>query len=96
VVLGRFETNAETITNMNAALLAMQLATVQEAGCLDYQFSAELNDPTFVRLTERWVDLASLQAHFQAPHMAIFRDAMKQNPPRSSSVTFYKATEIKL
>jgi quinol monooxygenase YgiN len=41
-------------------------ATRAEAGCLDYSFSADADDPGRVRLVERWETMADLEAHVAA------------------------------
>ncbi|MBV9488085.1 MAG: antibiotic biosynthesis monooxygenase [Frankiaceae bacterium] len=38
----------------------------EEAGCLDYAFSLDAYDAGRVRLIERWIDSASLDAHIAA------------------------------
>ena len=50
----------------------MMNATRQEAGCISYTFSADLEDPGTFRIFEEWKDQAALDAHFEAPHMATF------------------------
>ncbi|MEE8599850.1 putative quinol monooxygenase [Euzebya tangerina] len=43
-----------------------------EAGCIDYRFSVDIDDPHLIRLFECWEDQASLDAHLAAPHSAAF------------------------
>ncbi len=60
------------------ACRTMMTATHAEKGCVDYVFSADpLNDHT-LRVFEQWESLEDLEAHFQAPHMPPFREAMAQ------------------
>ena len=60
------------------ACRTMMTATHAEKGCVDYVFSADpLNDQT-LRVFEQWESLEDLEAHFQAPHMPPFREAMAQ------------------
>jgi quinol monooxygenase YgiN len=42
------------------------IATRDEAGCVDYAFSADAGDPGRVRLVERWDTMADLDAHITA------------------------------
>lgn len=49
---------------------AVTLATRAEDGCLEYAYARDLDDPGMLRITERWRDMAALEAHFRAPHMA--------------------------
>lgn len=94
VVNGTIESTEADIDAMKAAIAAMEAASRQESGCIDYTFSVELSNPTMMRITEKWESLEALQAHFNEPHMADFRKAMAAHPPKSTDVTFYEATEI--
>ena len=87
VVNGIFESDEASIAALKNALAQMEQACKAEAGCHDYTFSVELNDPTKIRLTEKWDDLDALRAHFQQPHMSIMREAMTAHPPKSANVT---------
>ncbi len=44
-----------------------------EAGCLAYDFFADLQDTSRFFVFERWADEAALRAHGWSPHMAEFR-----------------------
>jgi quinol monooxygenase YgiN len=50
----------------------MQQQTRTEPGCLEYTFSADLEQEALIHVTERWDSLESLQRHFQTAHMAQF------------------------
>ncbi|MFK7976547.1 MAG: putative quinol monooxygenase [Halioglobus sp.] len=84
----------EDIAALKSAIATMEQASRAEDGCLDYTFSVELNDPTVLRITEKWDKLDSLMAHMQVPHMAAFQEAMGGNPPKSLDVKFYEVQEI--
>ena len=94
IVNGRLESTAENVAALKDALAAMENASRAEDGCDDYTFSAEINDPGVIRITERWRDLDALAAHFRSPHMAVFQQAMRAHPPTGSAVTFFEATEV--
>ena len=47
-----------------------------------------------MRITERWRDMAALEAHFATPHMAAFQQVMAANPPKGVTANFYEATEV--
>ena len=52
-------------------LLAKAAATSRnDAGCVSYAFHRDLEDPDRYVSVEVWEDQASLDAHFQAPHLA--------------------------
>ena len=94
VVNAVIESTEEDIAAMQEAIAIMERASLAEAGCHDYTFSVELNNPTVLRITEKWDDMASLAAHFNEPHMAEFQKAMAANPPKSVEAKFYEATEV--
>ncbi len=56
-----------------------------EAGCIHYYpavdaesgLAAQRSDPDTVTIVERWESIEALQAHSQAPHMASFRETVK-------------------
>ena len=94
VVNAIVKTTAENIVAMQGAITAMEAASREEPGCLDYTFSVELNDSSTLRITEKWQTLDDLKAHFETPHMAEFQAVMGANPPQSIDACFYEAAEI--
>ncbi len=94
VVNAKIVADENTIAAMKSAIAAMEIASRAEEGCEYYTFSVELNDPNVMRITERWLTAAALQAHFTTPHMAEFQAAMAAHPPREVSAIFYEANEI--
>jgi quinol monooxygenase YgiN len=95
VVNAIVQSSREDIVAMQGTITTMETASRAEAGCLDYTFSVELNDPTVLRITEKWESLDALKAHFQTQHMADFQEKMGEVPPRSLEITIYEAQEIK-
>jgi quinol monooxygenase YgiN len=57
------------------AAKAMIAATRQEAGCIRYDLHVSVTDPQSMVFVEEWKDRAALEAHFSAPHMAVWRKA---------------------
>ena len=96
VVNARVEADPDTIRALTPAIAAMEQASRAEAGCEDYTFSVELNDPGVVRITERWADMAALAAHFATPHMVTFGAAMQAHPPRGIEARCYEVKEVPL
>ena len=94
VVNAVIETTAENIANMTAAIAEMETASRLEAGCHDYTFSVEINNPDVIRITEKWESMAVLMDHFGQPHMAAFQAAMAAHPPKSVTAAFYEAKEV--
>ena len=96
VVNGTIRSTEDDIRALGEAVAKMESLSRAEQGCDDYTFSIELNEPTVVRITERWTSLEALQAHFGTPHMAEFQAAMALHPPLEMDVKFYQASEIEL
>jgi len=66
IVLGVFEVEAGDRTRFLEGKGPQVLATRAEAGCVEYAFSADADDPGRVRLVERWESMADLEAHVAA------------------------------
>lgn len=76
IVTGVIEIAAEGVEAARAAAAEMVAETCKEPGCIVYEFSQVLGQETRFRVYEEWQDLAALEAHFKAPHMAVFRSAL--------------------
>ena len=59
-----------------AAMTEMMAETAKEEGCVSYDFSADLSQPELFHLFEEWETDEHLAAHFVAPHMAVFQEAI--------------------
>ncbi|WP_331766398.1 putative quinol monooxygenase [Embleya sp. NBC_00896] len=53
-------------------LLSFVEPTRREAGCLQYHFHADRDDPSTFVFYEAWRSQADLDAHLQLPHMKAF------------------------
>ena len=47
--------------------------TRTEAGCISYEFFADINQPGRMLLFEEWESRDALDAHLASPHLAEFR-----------------------
>jgi len=94
VVNAVVKTTEEEILAIQHAIGVMETASRAEAGCEDYTFSIELNDPNTLRITEKWQSIDALKAHFATPHMAAFQRIMGDHPPVSLEAKFYEVKEI--
>ncbi|WP_033924822.1 putative quinol monooxygenase [Sphingomonas sp. 35-24ZXX] len=83
------------IDKFSEAAKQMVEATRQEEGCLHYAFARDMNDPDIIRISERWVDEAALEAHFQSPHMAAFGAGLAQVERLGSDVRLYQGDEVR-
>ena len=91
VVNGLLETTEENLRAIKHGIGQVEVASQAEAGCHDYTFSVELNNPNILRITECWDSPEALQAHFQAEHMATFQALLAEHQPIKLEVKFYEA-----
>lgn len=96
VVNAIIDSTEKDIAALQPAIAAMEAASRAESGCEDYTFSVELNEPTRLRITERWRDTQALKEHFATEHMAAFNVAISGHPPKSLVVKCYEVREIPL
>lgn len=52
-------------------------ASLEESGCISYDFFVGLRDPNTLMLLQEWETLEALMAHFNTPHVEAF---MKELP----------------
>ena len=70
IVVAALQGKPEKREALAAALAQAAAASRGDAGCLSYAFHVDLEDPDRFVSVETWEDQASLDAHFQAPHLA--------------------------
>ena len=56
----------------------MTQESLQEEGCISYEFFISLSDANTVLLMQEWENLATLNAHYQTGHMAAFMKALPE------------------
>lgn len=76
VIVGHFDLHADDMAQAQELVREMTRETRKESGCLHYAFAVDVLKPNRLQLSERWVDAAALDGHFQTPHMAAFRGAV--------------------
>jgi quinol monooxygenase YgiN len=90
IIAGEIGVAEGTIDSVKDALATMESETRKEAGCLAYAFSLDINDPTMMRVFERWESMGALEAHFKTPHMAAFGAAIGKIQPSSLDIKAYE------
>lgn len=73
IIAGRVPIKPGTQAEALKVAQVMADASQAEDGCLQYRFYIDPTDPDSLFIFERWETEAALQAHFQTPHMAEFR-----------------------
>jgi len=71
------------------AMQWMMEETAKEDGCISYTMSSDFADPTRIHLFEEWESDEHIQAHFVAPHMAVFREKLSKLGPIERSIFRY-------
>ena len=69
MVVGQFRLPVERLAEAQGAMARVMVATRAEAGCVQYNYAADLLDPGLIRVSEVWDSRAQLTAHLQTPHM---------------------------
>jgi quinol monooxygenase YgiN len=92
IVAGTIKLDPKQRPSLDAAFDRMRGATLQEAGCLEYQAYADRKDPGTVLIFEKWESEEALRAHFATPHMAEFGAALAKAGVSGSSVKKYQVS----
>jgi quinol monooxygenase YgiN len=73
VIAGTIPIKPEHREEARQLAIQMAKATQAEAGCLSYQFYADLADPNTFFIFEEWESEDALNRHFQTEHMKNFQ-----------------------
>ena len=73
-IVARFKVKKDKLGEMREAIEKSVPSTQQEAGCLYYEYSQDIDDETVFVLVEQWSDLQKLAMHFKTSH---FREAIQ-------------------
>lgn len=76
VIAASLPIKAERLEKVIEAAITMARATREEAGCIEYGFYQDLEDPNRIHVFEKWESGEALSAHFATPHMATFQAAI--------------------
>ena len=68
----------------------MAAASRAEAGCADYRFAIDIDDPHVVHLFEQWESADALDAHFATPHFAAFAEVITRAVDGTAGFTRYE------
>ncbi len=86
-VIATIELKPGTRAAFLAEFKALEPQVKAEDGCIEYTPAVDVPTPIAVQIpprpdvvtvVEKWADLPALQAHLQAPHMAGYRDRVKE------------------
>ncbi|MFM5915980.1 MAG: putative quinol monooxygenase [Novosphingobium sp.] len=93
VVVGSFRLPVERLAEAQDAMARVMIATRAEAGCVQYNYAADLLDPGLIRVSEVWETRAQLAAHMQTAHMAKWVEERTALGLSERSITVYEADD---
>ncbi len=86
IVTGVFDLDPAEVPRLKAAAIVMAQATREEDGCQAYAFWQDIETPSRFRVYEEWDSRAHLEAHFETPHMQVWRAALAEGGLLSRNV----------
>lgn len=95
VIAGTAKIKPEMRETAVSASVEMAAASEKEAGCKSYRFYTELEDENTIFIFEEWESAAVLAAHFETPHMAIFRQKLPNFLAGEPKILQYEVSEVK-
>ncbi len=76
LVVGTVRLEEGAFDKLLPAAKTMMAETRKETGCIAYTYSRDLTEPDVFHVTEKWENRAVLAAHFETPHMKVWRAAL--------------------
>lgn len=76
IVAGYIDVVEESAERAESIVRTMMAETRREAGCAVYDITRSVERPGRFHVYEEWETLAALEAHFDTPHMKVFRQAL--------------------
>jgi len=95
VILGTMNVDPSDRDALLEAARPLMAETRKEDGCLQYCFTADLDDPGVVHIVERWESEAYLEPHLKAEHIRAFGRALKPVTIIGRDFTIYEVASEK-
>ena len=93
VVVGQFRFPPGQMAAALPAMRKVMEATRAEDGCIEYNYGEDVLDPGLIRVSEIWASRAQLDAHMQAPHMAVWQAERAALGLSGRSIAVFEAGE---
>jgi quinol monooxygenase YgiN len=93
-LLVTFDIQLEKLQGFLEVAQATALATLQEAGCIAYEFHTNPESPGIVILFEKWQNAPALEAHMQLPHTVELLSFAAQHSACPLKLEFFKQLPI--
>ena len=94
VIAGIVRIDPDRLGEAVPAAVEMMEETRKEAGCISYTFSNSLSEPGVIHIFEEWDSQEALDAHFKAPHMAVFQGKMGGFGVKEMKVQKYEVSSV--
>ena len=94
VIAGTIEIDPSKLEDAKVAAIEMMAETHKESGNLAYVFSSDYENDGIVHVFEQWESQEALDAHFKAPHMAKFQQAMGGFGVKGMAVQKYQISSV--
>jgi quinol monooxygenase YgiN len=90
IIAGTVRAPPQNLAALKPHMLAMLAASRAEDGCLTYSYGEDVAEPGLIRVYEAWRDQPAIEAHFKAPHMAIWRAACAEHGVSDRRLSLYE------
>ncbi len=95
IVAGIVHVKPEAHDTAVEAMSEVMAETRKEAGCISYTFSPDFADPGLFHLFEEWESQEHLSAHFEAPHIAVYRKRQPEFLAGPSELKIYTVADAR-
>jgi len=91
VVTGDLRVAPDNMDSLREAMRRVIEATRKEDGCLAYAYGEDVLEPGLIRISERWLNWQSLEAHSKSPHVAAWQATLKKAGVIHRDIVGYEA-----
>ncbi len=95
IIAGTVRVPPENLADLRPHQDAMLAASRAEDGCITYAYAIDIQDSGLIRVFEAWRDQAAIDAHFKAPHMAVWRAANAELGVFDRQLSLYEVASVR-
>lgn len=93
IVTGDMRLAPDNVDKLRQHMRRVIEATRREDGCLSYAFAEDVLDPGLLRISERWLNWQSIEAHTKSAHVAAWQAAVREVGVIRREIVAYDAGE---
>lgn len=90
IIAGTVRVPPQNLASLLPHMARMLAASRAEDGCVTYSYAEDVAEPGLIRVFEVWRDQAAVDAHAQAPHMAVWRAAWPEHGVSDRRLILYE------